>query len=201
MIKGRTHWDEVYRGREEEALTWYETGGGVSAELIARHGDLSSGTLIVGAGVSRLPDVLLESGARDVSVLDQSRVAVEALIARHGEGVDGIVADITAWLPERRYGIWQDRAVFHFLTQEADQAAYITAMCAAVRPGGIAIIGTFAEDGPERCSGLPVQRYSADALVARAGEAFELIEAQRHIHLTPTGREQPFTFVVLRRVA
>ncbi len=201
MPGGRTHWDTVYRSREAEALTWFEDGGGVSAELIDRYGDLSSGALLVGAGMSQLPGILLARGARDVAVLDQSPVAVEALLARYGAKVDGIVADITAWVPDRRYGVWQDRAVFHFLTEDRDQEAYILAMRAALAPGGLAVIGTFAEDGPDMCSGLPVRRYSAGALVERFGEGVELVEARRHVHITPKGSEQPFTFVALRRLA
>jgi SAM-dependent methyltransferase len=173
----------------------------VSAELIDRYGDLSSGALLVGAGTSQLPGILLARGARDVAVLDQSPVAVEALLARYGAKVDGIVADITAWVPDRRYGVWQDRAVFHFLTEDRDQEAYILAMRAALAPGGLAVIGTFAEDGPDMCSGLPVRRYSAGALVERFGEGVELVEARRHVHITPKGSEQPFTFVALRRLA
>lgn len=206
MTTGQDHWNTAYEARDEDRLTWFEGEGGVSQDLIAKHWDGTGGVLIAGAGLSRLPDRLWQDGARDLTVLDISDRAVAEVVARFPEGaVAGIVADLTRWKPDRSYGLWQDRAVFHFLTAEADQAAYLAAVSAAITPGGLLLIGTFAEDGPEKCSNLPVQRYSPNALVARVqrgcGTDFDVVETLRHEHVTPMGRIQPFTFAVFRRVA
>lgn len=116
-----------------------------------------------------------------------------------GDRVRWLHADITLWSPERTYDLWHDRAVFHFLTEPAERAAYISALTRAVRPGGWAIIATFALDGPERCSGLPVVRYSAETLSETLGDGFALVGQRPHRHVTPSGASQSFRFSLFRR--
>jgi hypothetical protein len=110
-----------------------------------------------------------------------------------------VVADVTTWEPSQSYDLWHDRAAFHFLTDPADQSAYVERLKKAITPAGFAIIGTFAADGPERCSGLPIARYDAAALAAKLGNEFELIDARRHEHTTPWGAVQRFQFATFRR--
>lgn len=204
---GADHWDAVFGGREEEALTWYEPRPALSLELIAAHAAPPDAVIDIGGGVSRLVDALLEEGYTDLTVLDLSRAAIEQCRARLGPAADRVrwlVEDITAWRPERTCRLWHDRAVFHFLTTAADRAAYVTALCAALEPGGHAIIQTFAEDGPERCSGLPVARYCPETLAAElerhAPGGFCLVDARRYLHRTPGGAEQRFQASVFRRL-
>jgi hypothetical protein len=113
--------------------------------------------------------------------------------------VKWIVADVTRWEPPRSYDLWHDRAAFHFLTEASDRTAYIDRLTKAVRPGGHAIIGTFALDGPERCSGLPVVRYDAAQLSATLTPSFALVDMRRDDHKTPWGAIQHFQFSVFRR--
>ncbi len=206
MSERAAHWNKAYGARAEDHMSWFEAGGGLSLELIAKHGDPAGGVLIAGAGLSRLVDDLVAQDVQDIAVLDISKDAVAHVLARFPEhDLNGIVADITSWTPDRQYSVWQDRAVFHFLTSEPAQEAYLRAAQQAVAPKGLMLIATFAEDGPQKCSGLPVTRYSGDALIDRVrqtcGSAFEPIETLRHDHHTPAGNLQPFTFVVFRRVA
>ena len=203
MTDTKTHWNAAFAAREEDSLTWYEGKGGVSLDLITRHGDPSGGVLIAGAGLSRLTDLLWSEGVRDLTILDISDRAVEETLERFpDETVTGIVADLTAWKPQRTYSIWQDRAVFHFLTDQVDQTAYLETVRKALAPGGLFLIGTFAEDGPEKCSNLPVRRYSAEELIDRVkgicGQEFRVLETLRQEHVTPKGNVQPFTFVAFR---
>jgi hypothetical protein len=107
-------------------------------------------------------------------------------------------ADLLAWEPDGLYDLWHDRAVFHFLVDASDRARYVATLRKALGPGGRVIVATFADDGPETCSGLPVRRYSAADLVAELGEAFELVDTRREEHLTPRGAIQPFTWVAGR---
>lgn len=158
--------------------------------------------LDAGGGASRLVDALLARGFADVTVLDVSPAALALSRARLGAAaarVTWITADLTGWTPPRRYALWHDRAVFHFLTEDAQQASYLTALRMGVAPGGAAIIAGFAPDGPERCSGLPVRRWAPEGLAARVGAPFALEHAETETHLTPTGREQRFAWAVLRR--
>ncbi len=200
------HWDDVYRDRGPTELSWFEAMPELSADLIARHAGPQDAVIDVGGGASRLPDTLLAAGFRDVSVLDLSSEALELSRARLGAragDVAWVVADVTEWRPQRRYFLWHDRAVFHFLTQARQRAAYVATLRMAVAPGGVAIIATFAPDGPEKCSGLPVMRYSSQTLAAElaihAPGQFTLLTHAMHAHFTPAGREQRFQYSVFRR--
>ena len=204
-----THWDSVYGAREEAALTWFEDVPGLSLSLIRDLAQLDDPVIDIGGGASRLVDHLLAEGYRNITVLDLSQAALEVSRARLGDRADRvtwIAADITTWQPEpEAYALWHDRAAFHFLTEPDQRAAYVAAMAAALRPGGHAVIMTFAEDGPERCSNLPVQRYSPDTLageVARhAPGLFAQVHGARRVHRTPKGAAQAFQVSVLRRGA
>ncbi|MGH6869833.1 MAG: class I SAM-dependent methyltransferase [Methylocella sp.] len=147
-------------------------------------------------------DALLDEGFRDVTVLDLSDKALAAAKARLGPRsakVVWIAAGVTAWEPSETYDLWHDRAAFHFLTEAADHRAYADRVARAARPGGHVIIGTFALDGPERCSGLPALRHDAASIGSILGEGFALIESRRHDHVTPAGRTQRFQFSHFRR--
>jgi len=203
---GRAHWDAVYEARDETALTWFETEPALSLALIRAHATPGDPILDVGGGASRLVDGLLDAGLGPVTVLDLSESALAASQARLGDraaSVTWIVDDVTRGAPPGRFAVWHDRAAFHFLTDRDDRAGYAAALAAALRPGGTAILATFADDGPETCSGLPVRRYSCDALVAEFADlapgALRLESARRHLHLTPKGAEQPFQVTVFRR--
>lgn len=201
------HWNRVYGDRDETDLTWFEDVPEPSLALIRAHA--STGAVVdIGGGASRLVDHLLVDGYGPVVVLDLSENALAAARTRLGDragDAEWIVADVTGWTPDRRFDLWHDRAVFHFLTDAADRARYIAVMDAALGDGGIAVIGTFAQDGPERCSGLPVQRYSPEALVAEieshAPGRFTLLESRRHVHVTAGGARQNFQFSVFRKGA
>ncbi|PWK60160.1 class I SAM-dependent methyltransferase [Roseicyclus mahoneyensis] len=204
-----THWDSVYGAREEEALTWFEDVPGLSLSLIRDLARPEDPVIDIGGGASRLVDHLLGEGYRDITVLDLSETALDASRGRLGDRADRvgwIVGDVTQWRPDSAaYALWHDRAAFHFLTEPDQRAAYVARMAAALRPGGHAIIMTFAEDGPERCSNLPVQRYSPDTLSAEVGRhapgLFTAVQGARHMHPTPKGAVQAFGVTVLRRGA
>jgi ubiquinone/menaquinone biosynthesis C-methylase UbiE len=203
-MQGRqAHWDHVYAAKPESELSWFQENPAVSLELIRAAGTPKGGALIdVGGGASRLVDALLAEGLCDLTVLDLSRNALAAAKTRLGPRADEvtwIANDVTAWEPARRYDLWHDRAAFHFLTEAADRQAYAARVRRAVRSGGHVIIGTFALDGPERCSGLPVMRHDAASIGAVLGEDFVLIESRRHDHMTPANRIQHFQFSLFRR--
>lgn len=204
MSGTRSHWEDVYGGKPGNETSWYQPHLERSLEWIAGLAAPSDAVIDVGAGASTLVDDLLDRGFHDVTVLDVSGAAMAVTKARLGDrarGVCWIEADITAWRPERRYDVWHDRAVLHFMTTSAQQEAYVAALRAGTRAGTLLVIGTFALDGPEKCSGLPVQRYSAESLAARLGSDFQLLEHAREIHRTPWGSDQAFTFVAMRRLA
>lgn len=198
------HWQEVYSTKDEVEVSWFQDRPQTSLDLIMQTGLSPDASLIdIGGGASRLVDALLDAGWRDIAVLDIAGAALaraQARLGSRGASVDWIVADITTWQPRRRYDLWHDRAVFHFLTTAADRGAYKAALRAAVAPGGHVVIGSFAPDGPERCSGLPVQRYSPESLQAELGGDFLLQQALQEDHQTPAGRVQHFQFSRFRRV-
>jgi len=165
---------------------------------------LASAIIDVGGGASRLVDNLLAKGFKNITVLDLSAAALDTVRARLGEKGDAvkwIVADATEWRPTEIYDVWHDRAAFHFLTSEEEQRAYLQRLKQALKPGGRVIIGTFAPDGPEKCSGLPVARHNADSLSALLGADFVLIDSRRHEHPTPGGAAQKFQFSTFKRIS
>jgi cyclopropane fatty-acyl-phospholipid synthase-like methyltransferase len=201
MEQRATHWDERYRTTGAERVSWFEPEPQQSLALLEMVGAGPSSSVIdIGGGASLLAGRLIERGYLDVSVLDVSQEALdvaEARMARPG-AVTCIKADLLDWAPERRWQIWHDRAVFHFLTDERDRATYRSLLHRAVEPGGAAIIATFAEDGPTSCSGLPVARYSREDLVTEIGPGFTEIGSGGFDHVTPTGMTQKFTWVAVR---
>ena len=173
-------------------------------DLIRATGVKATASIIdIGGGASRLVDTLVDEGFKAVTVLDLSEKALatsKARLGARGANVQWVVADITTWEPSQTFDVWHDRAALHFLTDPKDRAAYAERVSRAVRPGGHVIIGTFAPDGPERCSGLPVVRHDAATLGKLLGHSFELIESRRHDHQTPAGATQRFQFSRFRRI-
>jgi ubiquinone/menaquinone biosynthesis C-methylase UbiE len=196
----QAYWEGIYTKKGENEVSWFQENPALSLELIAQVGATHASAIIdIGGGASRLVDNLVERSFEDVTVLDLSEAALEVAKARLGDDagqVDWIVADATVWEPPKAYDIWHDRAAFHFLTEDQDRAAYVTRLERALKVGGYAVIATFALDGPERCSGLPIVRYDPVSLSLTFGRSFQLVDTRRHAHATPWGAEQLFQFSV-----
>ena len=199
----QAHWENVYTTKGENEVSWFQQSPAPSLELIVQAGATRKSAIIdIGGGASRLVDHLVEQGFEDVTVLDLSGAALAAAQRRLGtsaERVSWIVADATTWEPVKPYDIWHDRAAFHFLTEANDRAAYIARVGRGLKIGGHAIIATFALDGPEKCSGLPVARYDSASLGQTLGTMFKLVYTQRHEHATPWDSRQIFQFSIFRR--
>jgi SAM-dependent methyltransferase len=197
--KRTKYWDSIYEGRGIEGVSWFQAFPQMSLDLIERlHLKSDTAIIDVGGGASRLADKLLARGYTGLTVLDVSGSALSAASERlaSAKQVRWLHDDVLSWTPDQHYELWHDRAVFHFLIEQSERDAYVRALRLAVEPGGSVIIGTFAENGPEQCSGLPVARYSDDALVDALGVGFDLVEARREVHVTPQGTRQAFTWVV-----
>ncbi len=199
----RQHWEEVYSQKAEQDLSWFQAEPSLSLELIHEASIGKQESIVdVGAGASRLMDRLLEEGYTDLTALDIAEAALQKSRARMGDAAARVLwfaADVTRWQPPKHYRLWHDRAVFHFLTEAADRAAYRRTLETALIPYGTAIIASFALDGPERCSSLPVQRYSPESLAAELGPGFRLMEQRSEAHTTPAGKLQLFQYSVFRR--
>lgn len=198
-MSAKSHWEEVYRTKAPEQVSWYRPHLDVSLSLIAKAApDRRSALIDVGGGEATLVDDLVAQGYSDVSVLDVSEAAIEVAKARLGEeakAVSWIVGDITSCeLPINRYDLWHDRAVFHFLTDVAQRKAYVRQVARAVKPGGHVIVATFGPDGPEKCSGLDIVRYDSDGLHGEFGARFQLLEHLTEVHETPWGSPQQFLY-------
>lgn len=197
----KSHWETVYATKDSQEVSWFEEMPAASLALIDAVKNSPHSVIDVGGGASRLAGILLERGD-DVAVLDLSSGALDVVKARLGEAahkIEWIVADVTTWRPERKYDVWHDRAAFHFLNKPDEQRAYAATLRAALTSGGATIIGTFALDGPERCSGLPITRHDAASIAAVLGPDFKLIDEQPHDHATPGGSVQRFQFSTFQR--
>jgi hypothetical protein len=195
------HWDSAYSRRGVRGVSWYQDAPSVSLELIEALGvGKKAGVVDVGGGASTLVDHLVEQGYSDVTVLDVSAVALSEALRRLGADapVTWLQDDVLLWRPQRHFGLWHDRAVFHFLVLPEDRETYLRTLRAAIAPEGYVVLGAFAPDAPEQCSGLPVSRYSAEGIAELLGSGFELLETRREEHITPRGVVQPFAWVAGR---
>lgn len=199
MQNNTTHWETVYQTKASHALSWFQAHATRSLEIIRSIDPSFDAAIIdVGGGASTLVDDLVREGFQHLSVLDLSASALAVARQRlglSGESVTWIAGDIRqVALRSQAYDIWHDRAVFHFLVDAADRATYVQQVQRAVKPGGHVIVATFAPDGPEQCSGLPVARYDPEQLHGEFGPAFELVSHTHDAHKTPWGSVQHFVY-------
>lgn len=199
------YWNSRYSSIGPTRVSWYEARPSMSLELLDRPGVTAAASVIdVGGGASRLVDSLVERGHRDVSVLDLSSEALDEArqrLADRETAVDWMVGDVREFVPARTWDVWHDRAAFHFLVDADERRRYVKALADGLADDGIVIVAAFAEDGPTQCSGLPVERYEAERLFGElsAGVSLDLVIAERQVHITPSGAEQPFTWIVAKR--
>lgn len=201
----KAHWENVYNEKSAQEVSWYQPLPAVSLQLIENAGIGKTLPLIdVGGGASTLADGLLAKGYADISVLDISGTALAVARTRLGKRANDmhwIEADITRFQPVRRYALWHDRAVFHFLRAAESRRHYIAALRKGLLPGGTLVMAAFAPGGPARCSGLDIVQYDAEKMTAELGPLFQLQETLREEHLTPSGQAQAFNYFRFRRVA
>jgi SAM-dependent methyltransferase len=200
------HWEDVYQRKPADSVSWYRPHLDTSMALLREAGLAPDSRVIdVGGGASTLVDDLLAAGTSRITVLDLSAQALAIARARLGAAADSVAwlaGDLlAAALPEAGFDLWHDRAVLHFLLDPADVAGYARQAAHAIAPGGQAVIGGFAPGGPERCSGLPVARCSAQDIADLLGPAFELVAASEEVHHTPGGSPQAFAWARLQRLA
>lgn len=207
MSEREAHWNGVYEKRSDQAVSWFQPTPAPSLERIeAARAELGAPLRVidVGGGASRLVDHLVERGDI-VTVLDVASAGLAVAKARLGEVADSVTwttHDITAPLPAAtQFDVWHDRAVFHFMTTEVMRQAYLDNLNARLRVGGWLVLATFADDGPERCSGFTIQRYAPSDLATILGVNFDLIEAARVVHETPNGGAQRFIFTSFRKTS
>jgi len=203
-MQEKTHWETVYTTKTADEVSWFQEHPQVSLGLIQRTGVMREGAIIdVGGGASTLADDLLSEGFENITVLDISAAALEATRKRLGPRaaeVTWLEADITeVILPQNHFDLWHDRAVFHFLTRPEDRARYVETVRASLKPGGHIIVATFGPDGPMRCSGLDVTRYSPEGLHQEFGAPFQLVAHTEEIHRTPFGTIQQFVYCYCRK--
>lgn len=199
----KSHWERVYRTKRPDEVSWFQPEATLSLMLIQQAAPSRDSAIIdVGAGASTLVDGLLAAGYRRITLLDLSAAALAETRGRLAHAMESVIwreGDVlTADLGEAEFDVWHDRAVFHFLTTAAQRTRYVTQVRHALRPGGYALVATFAADGPARCSGLDVARYSPSALHREFGRDFRLVESRREEHSTPSGGRQAFTYCLCR---
>jgi trans-aconitate methyltransferase len=195
---GAEHWQHVHTSKAVDDVSWWQEHDQLWMDLVEEL-DLphSAAVLDVGAGSSLLVDALVQAGFRDITALDIAPAALERVRTRLGGAVRLVVADVLEYTPEAPVDLWHDRAVFHVLTEAADRQRYRDALHAALSAGGVAIVATFAPDGPQQCSGLPVRRYTPEQIASEIG--LRPVRVQRRAHTTPWGGTQPFSVAVLAR--
>jgi SAM-dependent methyltransferase len=204
----KDHWEKVYSDRTSTEVSWYQQHPQQSLELIIATGvDTSARIIDIGGGASTLVDFLLDAGYKNISVLDISHGAIEQAKSRLGQYTDGradsvvwLEQDITGFTADEPFDVWHDRAVFHFLSSEDERSKYVNTMAGALKQGAHVIIATFGPDGPEKCSGLDVVRYSPETMSVVLGDSFQLVETREEEHITPSTGRQSFIYCRFKRL-
>ena len=200
-MDNKKHWENIYQKKEIDGVSWYQKVPIESLQLIKKYSISNSDKIIdIGCGKSFLADNLLELNYTDISLVDISSNALKEVKDRlQNKSLNFIETDILNFNSNDKYDIWHDRAVFHFITNPEGIEKYISLCNKYINNQGILIIGTFAEDGPLKCSGLEIKRYSVDQISDLFKETFELVESFKMLHKTPFDTEQSFLFCVLRK--
>ena len=192
------YWSQIYQTKGSQDVSWYQRRPDLSLALIAASGVGKDACIIdVGGGASTLVDFLLDDGYTRLAVLDLSGVALSISRTRLGARADRVEwfeADVTSFQPPHRFGLWHDRAVFHFLTAAEDRCRYVATLRRTLHPGCTVVLSTFALDGPPMCSGLDVMQYDESSILAELGAEFQLQEVRRETHVTPWQSEQQFIY-------
>ena len=200
-MDNKKHWENIYQKKEIDGVSWYQKIPSESLQLIKKYSSSNSDKIIdVGCGKSFLADNLLELNYTNISLLDISSNALTEVKDRlQNRSLNFIESDILNFNSNDKYDIWHDRAVFHFITDHEGIEKYISLCNKHINNHGVLIIGTFAEDGPLKCSGLEIKRYSIDQILDLFKETFELVESFKILHKTPFDTQQSFSFCVLRK--
>ena len=198
MSDRKAHWDNIYKDKDAEEVSWFQPKPDLSLKLIenSKTGPTEA-ILDVGGGLSRLVDHLYDDGFSNLAVLDISANAISSTQQRLGKkalNIEWFEQDILKFETDHKLSLWHDRAVFHFLTLKEDREQYVNVLRAALKNNGQLIIAAFAIGGPEKCSGLEIVQYDAVKLQTELGDHFELLEQQSEVHVTPSGVNQQFTY-------
>lgn len=198
------HWQALYSAKKHNELTWYQNTPQVSLDFIKDlHLDKSADLLDVGAGASKWVDYLLQEGYTNLSVLDISASALkqsQSRLDKHSAKVTWLCGDITKYQFNKNFRLVHDRAVFHFLTNEESRKKYIKNISSVLHSGSYFVISTFAEDGPLKCSGLEVIRYSKSKLIKEFEPFFKCIHFKKELHKSPKNMEQKFNYWVFQKI-
>ena len=202
-VSRKLHWEQIYKSKSPKEVSWTQTYPSLSLMLIEAIGiGKEQGIIDVGGGTSPLVDCLLDKGFKKIAVLDISAHALEIAKTRldvRADNVEWYEADVTEFQPPHKFGVWHDRAVFHFLTDEEDQRKYVRVLKKTLVPGCHLVMATFAIDGPKRCSGLDTAQYDEKSMSSQLGDEFELLEKVDETHITPGNKEQKFTYFLYKR--
>lgn len=203
MFDRKAHWQNIYKEKNPLEVSWYQKEPTLSLELIHDTGVSSDAPIIdIGGGASVLVDFLFKAGFGDLTVLDISAYSLATAKDRLGENaseIQWIEADITEFKPSKQYSVWHDRAVFHFLTNKQDREKYVQSLTEGLCSGGYLMIAAFSMGGPKKCSGLDIVQYDAPKITGELGNSFKLLETRNEKHLTPTNKEQDFTYYLFMK--
>ena len=198
----RSHWESLWVGRDPSSVSWYQSSASTCTEIVRRLTVPSDPVAVVGAGSSTLVSELVEAGYTAVIAVDIAQGALDQLRASLGDGAASVTllqADVRNVRLPRPVTLWHDRALFHFLTDEADQRTYAATAARSVSAGGYLVMAEFAPDGPTSCSGLDVARHSRASLESIFAGGFDLVESFEQDHITPMGTIQRFLHAVMIR--
>ena len=199
----KNHWENIYQNKNENEVSWFQKAPDTSIDIINSIKITKQSKIIdVGSGRSRLFKNLIEQGYNNLTYLDISESAAKKskiFMGQQSKNIEWIVEDVLNFEPKQNFDVWHDRAVFHFLTDQSQIKQYVDLVSRNISNDGYLIIGTFSKNGPSKCSGLSVSRYTKQLIQETFIKNFELIDSFHIDHITPFNTTQNFLFSIFKK--
>lgn len=203
-FKRKEHWENIYNTKRFNNLSWYQPKPTIAINFLKQHNLPKNSHIIdVGGGDSYFVDYLLKMGYKNITVLDISEKAINKAQKRLGEKantIQWVVSDIINYKSINQFDFWYDRAVFHFLTKEKEIDQYGNLVKKFIKTNGFLLIGTFSEQGPKKCSGIPIKQYSEKSMNSLLKDSFKMLDHKRSNHKTPSNTSQNFIFCTFKKL-
>ena len=196
------HWDGVFQNADYTQVLWHQGSPTESLNLISKYSNENASIIDAGCGASFLVDNLLENGYRDITLLDTAKTSLDIVKDRvNSENITYHCDDILNFKTDKKFDIWHDRAVFHFLLTSKDRQKYFEILQNSLKDNGYAIISTFALNGETKCAGLDAIAYDLKKFKSEIADGLNIEEYTEFLHTTPKSSQQKYISFVLKMIS
>ena len=196
------HWNTLYENKDHTKVFWHQSKPNKSVDIINKYANSEMAIIDAGCGASSLVDNLVKEGYKDITLLDISNISLDIVRARiDTKNIDLVCSDILNYDSDKKFDIWHDRAVFHFLLNKEDRVKYFEVLDKSLKNNAVAIISTFRTGGPNDCAGLDTLQFDNEKILKELPNNFELIQSDEYTHITPKNTEQEYIYFIIRKLS